>query len=63
MNFDYIENEVLEISAFLQLLSHVNVREVDKLEIETLATLFATKADKLYCHIADNLVKEMQERA
>lgn len=58
MDYEYLEKEVLEISAFLQMLAHTNCKELDELDMRTVANVFSTKADMLYCYIADFLTKE-----
>lgn len=58
MDYDYIEKEVLEISSFLQMLVHLDSKELDVLDLQTVASVFASKADNLYCYIADYLTKE-----
>lgn len=55
MDGKFLEKEVLEISAFLRVLSKCNNREVDILDMQTIITMFAEKADDLYCYIAENL--------
>lgn len=63
MNFDYIENELLEISSILKVLTCVDTDLIDILDIETLIALVSKKADELYCYTVDQLVKEMQKKA
>lgn len=53
MDYDYMEKELLEISAFLKLISQT-FDNIDKLDVITLALLFADKTEKLYCYLIDS---------
>ena len=55
MTHEEMEKEVLEISAFLKILSHLDNCDIDILDLQTVASVFASKADLLYCSICDDL--------
>lgn len=52
------EKELLEICAFLDMLSHCDFdKDFDILDLQTLAKLFSKKADNLYCYMLDTYLK------
>ena len=55
MTHEEMEKEVLEISAFLKIISHLDNCDIDILDLQTVASVFASKADILYCSICDDL--------
>lgn len=52
MEYD-IEKEIIEIGAFIRLLKNIDVCKENYIDIQTVAEVFAEKANRLYCHFIE----------